>query len=146
MPSLARPQEGEEIIADYASLGLTLGRHPLALLRHRLDKLRMCNAKKLHLLPHGSRAKVAGLVTCRQRPDTASGVVFVTLEDETGCMNVVVWRHLVETQRNELLGARLMGVQGVVERDGDVVHLVARRLLDYSPLLGPLSAPSRDFH
>jgi error-prone DNA polymerase len=61
-------------------------------------------------------------------------------------MNVVVWRHLVETQRNELLGARLMGVQGVVERDGDVVHLVARRLLDYSRLLGPLSAPSRDFH
>ena len=106
----------------------------------------MCNANKLHLLSHGSPAKVAGLVTCRQRPDTASGVVFVTLEDETGCMNVVVWRHLVETQRNELLGARLMGVQGVVQRDGDVVHLVARRLLDYSPLLGPLSAPSRDFH
>ena len=146
LPVLARPQEGEEIIADYASLGLTLGRHPLALLRHQLDKLGMCNAKKLHLLSHGSPAKVAGLVTCRQRPDTASGVVFVTLEDETGCMNVVVWRHLVETQRNELLGARLMGVQGVVQRDGDVVHLLARRLLDYSPLLGPLSAPSRDFH
>ena len=72
--------------------------------------------------------------------------MFVTLEDETGCMNIVVWRHLVETQRRELLGARLLGVQGVVERDGEVVHLVARRLLDYSALLGPLTAPSRDFH
>jgi error-prone DNA polymerase len=89
---------------------------------------------------------VAGLVTCRQRPDTASGVVFVTLEDETGCINVVVWRHLVESQRRELLGARLMSVQGVVERDGDVVHVVARRLLDYSAWLGPLAAASRDFH
>jgi error-prone DNA polymerase len=97
-------------------------------------------------LVHGTRAKAAGLVTCRQRPDTASGVVFVTLEDETGCMNVVVWRNLVETQRAELLGARLLGVEGVVERDGEVVHLVARRLLDYSALLGPLAAPSRDFH
>jgi error-prone DNA polymerase len=73
-------------------------------------------------------------------------VVFVTLEDETGCMNIVVWRRLVESQRRELLGARLLGVQGVLERDGDVVHLVARRLLDYSALLGPLAAPARDFH
>ena len=104
------------------------------------------DSRKLHLLPHGSTAQVAGLVTCRQRPDTASGVVFVTLEDETGCMNVVVWRRLVESQRAELLGARLLGVHGVVERDGDVVHLVARRLVDHSALLGPLAAPSRDFH
>jgi error-prone DNA polymerase len=98
------------------------------------------------MLPHGSTARVAGLVTCRQRPDTASGVVFVTLEDETGCMNVVVWRRLVERQRGELLAARLLGVQGVLERDGEVVHLVARRLVDYSALLGPLAAASRDFH
>jgi len=146
MPVLARPREGEEIVADYASLGLTLGRHPLALLRPQFNKLRLFDAKSLHGLAHGTPAHVAGLVTCRQRPDTASGVVFVTLEDETGCMNVVVWRNLVETQRAELLGARLLGVQGVVERDGEVVHLVARRLVDYSPLLGPLAAPSRDFH
>ena len=82
----------------------------------------------------------------RQRPDTASGVVFVTLEDETGYVNVVVWRDLGERQRRELLGARLMAVHGVVEREGEVVHLVARRLSDYSALLGPLSAASRDFH
>ena len=145
-PALPRPEEGEEIVADYASLGLTLGRHPLALLRKRLDEMRLLKAEELKSRPHGSLARAAGLVTCRQRPDTASGVVFVTLEDETGCMNIVVWRHLVETQRRELLGARLLGVQGVVERDGEVVHLVARRLLDYSALLGPLTAPSRDFH
>ena len=146
LPVLARPREGEEIVADYASLGLTLGRHPVALIRKKLQGLRMVDARSLHRLSHGTPAQVAGLVTCRQRPDTASGVVFVTLEDETGCMNVVVWRNLVETQRAELLGARLLGVEGVVERDGEVVHLVARRLLDYSALLGPLAAPSRDFH
>jgi error-prone DNA polymerase len=108
--------------------------------------MRLLKAEELRSRPHGAPARVAGLVTCRQRPDTASGVIFVTLEDETGCMNVVVWRSLVERQRRELLGARLMGVAGVVERDGDVVHLVARRLVDYSTLLGPLAAGSRDFH
>jgi error-prone DNA polymerase len=146
LPALEAPGEGEEIVADYASLGLTLGRHPLALLRHRLDGMRLLRAEELRSKPHGAPARVAGLVTCRQRPDTASGVIFVTLEDETGCMNIVVWRNLFERQRRELLGARLMGVAGVVERDGEVVHLVARRLADYSALLGPLAAGSRDFH
>jgi error-prone DNA polymerase len=145
-PSLAAPREGEEIVADYASLGLTLGRHPLALLRKNLDRKQLMRAQDLKDQPHGAPVRVAGLVTCRQRPDTASGVVFVTLEDETGCMNVVVWRKLVEGQRRELLGARLMGVRGRVERDGDVIHVVARRLVDYSGLLGPLAAASRDFH
>jgi error-prone DNA polymerase len=144
-PALAPPAEGEEIAADYASLGLTLGRHPLALLRSRLARLRLAAAEDLRALPHGSPARAAGLVTCRQRPDTASGVVFVTLEDETGCVNVVVWRDLAERQRAELLGARLLGVEGAIERDGEVVHLVARRLADHSALLGRLEAPSRDF-
>src|SRR5262245_5757973 len=146
VPSLPRAREGEEIVADYASLGLTLGSDPLALSAGKLAQSGMRDARNLMQLPHGSHAHVAGLVTCRQRPDTASGVVFVTLEDETGCMNIVVWRALVESQRRELLGARLLGVQGVVERDGDVVHLVARCLSDYSDLLGPLTAASRDFH
>ncbi len=145
-PRLAAPGEGEDIVADYASLGLTLGRHPLALIRSHLEKRRVVPAKSLNALPHGSATRTAGLVTCRQRPDTASGVIFVTLEDETGNVNVVVWRRLSERQKAELLGARLLAVQGVIERDGDVVHLVARRLLDYSVLLGPLTAPSRDFH
>jgi error-prone DNA polymerase len=143
---LPAPGEGEDIVADYASLGLTLGRHPLALLRTRLQGLQLMPAAALRERPHGSLARAAGLVTCRQRPDTASGVVFVTLEDETGTVNVVVWRDLVERQRRELLGARLLGVEGAIERDGEVVHLVARRLTDHSRLLGSLLARSRDFH
>jgi error-prone DNA polymerase len=146
LPALPAPREGEDIAADYASLGLTLRRHPLALLRRRLGAMKIVEAEKLRGCAQGSHARVAGLVTCRQRPDTASGVVFVTLEDETGCINVVVWNRLVERQRRELLGARLLGVHGVVERDGEVVHLIARRLYDHSALLGPLAAPSRDFH
>ena len=143
---LAPPREGEDIRADYASLGLTLGRHPLALLREHFRKLKISTSEELRELPHGAHACVAGLVTCRQRPDTASGVIFVTLEDETGCANIVVWASVAERQRQELLGARLLGAQGTVERDGDVVHLVARRLADHSALLGPLEAASRDFH
>jgi len=145
-PRLSAPSEGAEIVADYASLGLTLGRHPLALLRRALQKRHLLDAAQLRELPHGARAAAAGLVTCRQRPDTASGVVFVTLEDECGNVNVVVWRHLVERQRRELLGARLLGVHGRIERDGEVVHLVAERLVDHSALLGPLVTASRDFH
>ncbi|HTM61559.1 MAG TPA: error-prone DNA polymerase [Burkholderiales bacterium] len=146
LPVLAAPTEGADIVADYASLGLTLGRHPLALLRGKLKAMGLGDAQDLHELPHGSPARVAGLVTCRQRPDTASGVVFVTLEDETGNMNIVVWNRLVDRQRRELLGARLLGVHGTIERDGDVVHLVARRLVDHTALLGPLETASRDFH
>src|SRR3989442_8538342 len=115
-------------------------------MRPRMQKLGVLKSDEMHQLPHGGTARVAGLVTCRQRPDTASGVVFVTLEDETGNINVVVWHRLVERQRRELLGARLLGVHGSIERDGEVVHLVARRLVDYSALLGPLETASRDFH
>jgi len=142
---LVPPGEGEDIVADYASLGLTLGRHPLALLRARLSRLRLITAERLRTLPHGRVARAAGLVTCRQRPDTASGVIFITLEDETGCINVIAWRNLVERQRRELLGAHLLGVEGVIERDGEVVHLVARRLFDHDSLLGRLTVSSRNF-
>ncbi|HEY6864929.1 MAG TPA: error-prone DNA polymerase [Burkholderiales bacterium] len=145
-PALAPPTEGEDLVADYASLGLTLGRHPLALLRRRLARMRFSTAADLRALPSGRPARAAGIVTGRQRPDTASGAVFVTLEDETGYVNVIVWRDLTERQRRELLGARLMGVEGVLEREGEVVHLIARRLLDHSALLGRLATGSRDFH
>jgi error-prone DNA polymerase len=145
-PALMPPTEGQNLVADYASLGLTLGRHPLALLRARLSRLRFASAEEIRTLPHGRRARAAGIVTGRQRPDTTSGVVFVTLEDETGCVNVVVWRDLGDRQRRELLGSRLMGVEGVLEREGEVVHLVARRLVDHSRLLGHLATVSRDFH
>jgi error-prone DNA polymerase len=143
---LPSPTEGETLVADYASTGLTLGRHPLALLRSRLARMRFATADELKLLPGGTPARAAGIVTGRQRPSTASGTVFVTLEDETGHVNVIVWPHLIERQRRELLGARLMGVEGVLEREGEVMHLIARRLTDHSALLGKLAMPSRDFH
>jgi len=143
---LPAPTEGENIVADYASLGLTLGRHPLALLRSELHKHRLLTAEELRQIPHGTQARVAGIVTCRQRPGTASGVVFVTLEDETGFINVVVWGRSAAAQRRTLLGAQLMAVHGHVEREGEVIHLVAGRLVDYTHLLSKLITRSRNFH
>ena len=145
-PALTSPGEGENIVADYASLGLTLGRHPLALLRDRLRRQRMLTAAELHALPHGRITRVTGLVTGRQRPGTASGVTFVTLEDETGMINVIVWRDLAERQRKELLRSNLLTVYGTLEREGEVVHLIAARLQDQTMMLGKLAARSRDFH
>ncbi|MEN3354050.1 MAG: error-prone polymerase [Betaproteobacteria bacterium] len=146
LPFLAAPSESENIIADYRTLGLTLGRHPLSLLRKRLQRMRLASAEELKAMPNGRPAKTAGIVTCRQRPGTAQGVIFVTLEDETGYTNVVVWNDLVERQRKELLGARLLGVEGYMQKEGGVIHLIARRLVDHSPLLGRLLTESRDFH
>jgi error-prone DNA polymerase len=143
-PLLRRPREGEDIVADYASLGFTLGRHPLALLRRRLA--RCVRASELAALAHGVRLETAGLVITRQRPGTATGVVFVTLEDETGSINVVVWSNLVERQRRELLHAALLGVRGTLQRQGEVLHVIAERLIDHSRLLGRLPTVSRDFH
>jgi error-prone DNA polymerase len=143
---LQSPTEGANIVADYNSLGLTLGRHPLALLRRRLRRMRLSTAAELQALPNGAGARGAGIVTCRQRPSTSRGVVFVTLEDETGYLNVVVWNRLVEAQRRELLGSKLLGVEGVMQKEGEVVHLVARRLVDHTALLGELTTKSRDFH
>jgi len=140
------PSEAENLVADYASLGLTLGRHPLALLRDTFIKRRMLTAEQIRQLPDGKLVRAVGLVTGRQRPDTASGVIFVTLEDETGYVNVVVWSRLAEKQRRELLQSSLLGVYGRLERQGEVAHLVAGRLVDYSELLGQLEARSRDFH
>lgn len=143
---LPAPTEGQDIVADYALTGLTLRRHPLALLRPRLRKLHMLTAAELHRVESGKPVRVAGLVTGRQRPGTASGVIFVTLEDETGQINVVVWKAVSEKQRRPLLGARLLGVHGVLEREGEVTHLIAGRLTDHSALLGDLDVSSRDFH
>jgi error-prone DNA polymerase len=146
VPQLLPPTEADDIVADYATLGLTLGRHPLALLRPRLTRMRMATAAQIRDMPQGRLTRAAGLVIGRQRPDTASGVIFVTLEDETGMVNVVVWRTVSESQRRELLGSHLMAVHGVIERQGEVVHLVAGRLVDHSHLLGGLLTRSRDFH
>ncbi len=143
---LPAPTEGQDIVADYASLGLTLRRHPLALLRPKLARLHMITAQELLHTPAGKPVRVAGLVTCRQRPGTASGVIFITLEDETGQINVVVWRGVSEKQHRPLLAASLLGVEGILEREGEVTHLIAEHLTDYSTLIGNLDVHSRDFH
>jgi error-prone DNA polymerase len=144
-PALAAPSEGDEIVGDYRAQGLTLGRHPLALLRARLQAQRFVPAGDLMGFQDGQLARACGLVTVRQRPGTAKGVLFMTLEDETGNVNVIVWPDLVEKQRREVLNAPLLGVYGVWQRQGEVRHLVARRLVDMSTLLGRLDTRSRDF-
>ena len=149
-PSLIAPTEGQDIVADYAHTALTLRRHPLALLRDRFTAMRLCTAAQVAAARHRQPVRTTGIVTCRQRPSTASGVTFVTLEDETGTVNVVVWRTVAERHRRELLGATLLTVYGHVERVEaaavPVVHLIAGRLVDHSRLLGGLVVASRDFH
>jgi error-prone DNA polymerase len=145
-PPLAAPTEGQEIVGDYESMGLTLRRHPLALLRERLARRSIRSAEEVSQSRNGQLIQTAGIVTCRQRPATASGVIFVTLEDETGYVNLIVWNDLADRQRRELLAARLLAVHGEVQREGRVVHVLARRLEDLSPMLGRLATTSHDFH
>jgi len=145
IPQLVPPTEGEEILGDYRSQGLTLGRHPLALLRPALLAKRFLPAEVLNTFSNNQLARGAGIVTGRQRPGTAKGVLFVTIEDETGYVNVIVWPDLVEKYRREVLGSSLLGVYGVWQQEGIVRHLVARRLVDLSHLLGRLPTASRDF-
>ncbi|MDH5834869.1 error-prone DNA polymerase [Luteimonas kalidii] len=143
---LPEPGPGEDVLSDYRATGLTLGAHPLALLRERLRTQRVLDSRQLRALPHGRGAFAAGIVTQRQRPATAKGTIFVTLEDEHGMVNVVVWAHVALRRRKALLGARLMAVRGRWEQVDGVQHLIARDLQDFSHLLGDLRTPSRDFH
>ncbi|MDZ5603734.1 error-prone DNA polymerase [Pseudomonas sp. RP23018S] len=143
---LPAPTVDEDVAADYQSLGTTLGPHPLALLRPRLRALGCRSAAELGSLAHGDTLAMAGIVVGRQRPQTASGVTFVTLEDEFGLVNVVVWKALAERQRQALVGSRLLKVSGRLEQQGEVRHLIAKRLDDISPMLHGLEVRSRDFH
>ncbi|MES2423562.1 MAG: error-prone DNA polymerase [Pseudomonadota bacterium] len=142
--------EGEDILFDYRSTGLTLRRHPLALLRPRLARRGLLTAAELRDLPSGQQVRACGIVTVRQQPQSANGTIFVSIEDETGAVNVIVWKTLRESQRSEVLHARLLAVSGLWQRDtdsgGQVRHLVAQRLLDLTHLLGRLGTSSRDFH
>ncbi|QQX85242.1 error-prone DNA polymerase [Cupriavidus necator] len=144
-PRLAAPSEGEEIVGDYRSMGLTLNRHPLALLRPQLAAKRFVPATTLATYKNGQLARGCGIVTVRQRPGTAKGVVFMTLEDETGPINVIVWPSVLEKQRREVLGATLVGVYGKWQCEGEVRHLIAQHLVDLSPMLGTLDTRSRNF-
>ncbi|HXO15873.1 MAG TPA: OB-fold nucleic acid binding domain-containing protein, partial [Steroidobacteraceae bacterium] len=145
-PLLAAPTEGEGIAADYASLGLTLGRHPLALLRERLAAAALVTASELAGARNGAAVRTAGIVLMRQRPATASGVTFLTLEDESGQVNVIVWERVGRAQRRALIESRLLEVHGELQQQDGVTHLIARRLIDRSALLGELLTRSRDFH
>jgi error-prone DNA polymerase len=147
--------EGENILFDYQATGLTLRRHPLALLRARLAEKGLLSAGELNALPDGRQVAACGIVTVRQQPQTAKGTIFVTLEDETGPVNVIVWKSLRDTQREEVMHARLLAVHGVWQRSeeddrakgyGAVRNLVAHRLEDLTPMLGRLGTSSRDFH
>jgi error-prone DNA polymerase len=137
--------ETDDLQADYASMGLTLGRHPVALLRGILQRRRVITARQLLQLKHGTSTRACGLITMRQRPMTANGTIFLTLEDETGHVNVVVWQRLWESQRSIILNASLIAVDGVMESDGEVYHLIARRVHDFGGLMEGLNTRSRDF-
>ncbi|MFT3954779.1 MAG: error-prone DNA polymerase [Piscinibacter sp.] len=144
--ALAPPSEVAEMLADYRSVGLTLNRHPIALLRDQLANFKVQPASVLKTYPDGRLARASGIVTHRQRPETAKNTTFVTLEDETGTVNVIVWPRVFEAHRRELLGTKLLTVYGRWQREGEVMHLVAMKLIDHSPLLAGLVAHSRDFH
>ncbi|MEJ6656890.1 MAG: error-prone DNA polymerase, partial [Pseudomonas sp.] len=144
--TLPLPSEAEEMQADYALLGTTMGRHPMAILRPQLRARRCRDSKELKTLEQGRPVTVAGLVTGRQRPGTASGVTFVTLEDEYGMINVVVWRALAERQRKELVLSSMLQVHGRLETKEGIHHLIASRLVDLTPMLNGLTTRSRDFH
>ena len=138
--------EHEEVLWDYASLGLTLRSHPLKILRERLARQGLLNADQLQSWPKGKLAKACGIVTVRQQPQTAKGTLFISLEDETGNVQVIVWPDVYAEYRSTILGSRLLAVQGVWQHgDGGVKHLLARRLHDLTPLLGRLTTESRNF-
>ena len=138
--------EGEEIVWDYASTGLTLRRHPLALLRPRMAAKKLLSSRDLRHIPDGRVIRTAGIVTLRQQPSTAKGTIFVSLEDEFGAVQVIVWSAVRDEQRQVLLESRLLAVKGVWERRGQVANLIAHRLVDLTPWLGRLGRlESRDF-
>lgn len=146
IPLLRAPREGQDIIADYGSLGLTLRRHPLALLRDKLRRRGIMPTQELWEQSNGRLVRTAGLVITRQRPGSAGGVTFVTMEDETGYVNLIVWNRVAVEQRAALLESRLLEVHGKLQREGDVQHVIAARLTDLSSMLGDLSVVSRNFH
>jgi error-prone DNA polymerase len=139
------PSAFEDTRADYASIGLTLGAHPVGLVRRQLQQRHYRRAVELAQWPDKRHARYAGLVILRQRPQTASGVTFMTLEDETGMVNVVVWAQVAERQRRVFLESQLLAVEGRMESAEGSQHLIATRLEDLSSLLGGMATISRDF-
>jgi error-prone DNA polymerase len=142
---LPEPTEGQNILADYRHLGLTSGRHPLALLRSALASRGFASSVDLQRLPDGSRVRVGGLVTHLQQPATASGVVFGSLEDESGILNIILWPAVFAQHRRCALEASLLVIDGTLQRRDAVAHVIAQRLHDRSAWLGGIKRRSRDF-
>ena len=144
-PMIPKATPIDDAHADYASIGLTLGPHPLALIRSTLSELGLSTREELYRQSHGKIAKVAGLVIARQRPASANNVTFVTLEDETGSINLVVWKNIAEQYASILLGASVISASGKIQRKGDVLHLLTDQLIDLSYLIDNLTIESRNF-
>jgi error-prone DNA polymerase len=145
-PVLPRPSEGEEILRDYHQLGLSTGRHPLALLRSRLRSLGVVRRRDLESMRNGSEVSVGGLVTHLQHPQTANGVIFASLEDETGINNIIFWPGVFEAERPNIIGTTLLVVSGLLQNEKGVIHVVARSVEDYTHWVRRLPRNSRDFH
>ena len=143
---LPAPQIEEEVLSDYRTTGLTLRAHPLSLLRDRAPFNRCKRHTDLASIGHKGFVRIAGLVTCRQRPGTASGVLFLTLEDETGNSNIVVWQRTQQHFRQALMNGKLLLVNGIVETRDNVIHVIAGALYDYSHVLDNLPVQPHDFH
>ncbi|MEJ7780273.1 MAG: error-prone DNA polymerase [Daejeonella sp.] len=142
--SLPLMTESEHVIQDYAATSLSLKAHPLSFVREKLRLLHIRSAKELEAVKDGDPVKVAGLVLVRQRPGTASGICFITIEDETGCSNLVVFQKLFDQYRKEILGSRLLMVEGKLQREGEVVHVIVKRCFDLSKLLRGLTAGEKE--
>lgn len=140
-PRLPPMPLSEHVVNDYQTIRLSLKAHPMAFLREHYAARKFVTADRLRSIRDGTRLSIAGLVLIRQRPGSAKGVVFITLEDETGIANLVVWPDVFEKQRKIVMGARLMAVHGIIQRDEDseVIHVVARKLEDDSGILRNLS-------
>ncbi|WP_129778608.1 error-prone DNA polymerase [Peristeroidobacter soli] len=145
-PLLRSPSEGQNILADFRSTGLSLCRHPVALLRDRLIRRRIQSASEVLQSENGAEVRFCGLVTLRQAPSTAKHTTFVTMEDETGIVQVIVWHGVAQKYRAAFLGASLLEVRGVFQTESNVKHLIAQALFDHTRWLGVLKVPSRDFH
>ena len=143
---LPAPQVAEEVLSDYRATGLTLRAHPMSLLRQRHPFNRCKRHTDLAAMGNKRFVRIAGLVTCRQRPGSASGVLFLTLEDETGNSNIVVWKRTQEYFRQALMSGQLLLIKGVVETKDNVTHVIAGALYDYTHELEALRLQSRNFH
>ena len=145
-PLLRAPSEGQSILADFRSTGLSLRRHPVALLRDRLVRRNILSARQVLESENGAEVRFVGLVTLRQSPSTAKHTTFMTLEDETGIVQVIVWNQVAQTYRAAFLGASLLEIRGTFQHESSVKNVVALALFDHTRWLGVLRVPSRDFH